>query len=233
MSTHKFTLSVKEKSKNKNESNNIKPILYEDIIKKYKNNKTKIGIDISHWQGNIDFLQLKKEGVEFAYIRVGRGDGIGNDYVIDSKFKQNIEGFNKVGIPIGVYFYSYANSKKDAKKEAEWVLKQIKNYQVDLEIVFDWENWNLYQDFNLSFYNLTEVSNTFVKVIEKAGYKGMLYSSKNYLETVWYPVKYPIWLAHYTDKTNYQGKYKLWQLCNNGKIKGIEENLVDINIMYE
>ena len=101
----------KEKSKNKNESNNIKPILYEDIIKKYKNNKTKIGIDISHWQGNIDFLQLKKEGVEFAYIRVGRGDGIGNDYVIDSKFKQNIEGFNKVGIPIGVYFYSYANSK--------------------------------------------------------------------------------------------------------------------------
>ena len=232
-STHKFTLSVKEKSKNKNESNNIKPILYEDIIKKYKTNKTKIGIDISHWQGNIDFLQLKKEGVEFAYIRVGRGDGIGNDYVIDTKFKQNIEGFNKVGIPIGVYFYSYANSKKDAKKEAEWVLKQIKNYQVDLEIVFDWENWNLYQDFNLSFYNLTEVSNTFVKVIEKAGYKGMLYSSKNYLETVWYPVKYPIWLAHYTDKTNDQGKYKLWQLCNNGKIKGIEENLVDINIMYE
>ena len=68
---------------------------------------------------------------------------------------------------------------------------------------------------------------------EKAGSKGMLYSSKNYLETVWYPVKYPIWLAHYTDKTNYQGKYKLWQLCNNGKIKGIEENLVDINIMYE
>ena len=123
--------------------------------------------------------------------------------------------------------------KKMQKKEAEWVLKQIKNYQVDLEIVFDWENWNLYQDFNLSFYNLTEVSNTFVKVIEKAGYKGMLYSSKNYLETVWYPVKYPIWLAHYTDKTNYQGKYKLWQLCNNGKIKGIEENLVDINIMYE
>lgn len=232
-SSHDFTLIVKEKNKaNKENNNNIKTTAFKDIIKEYKTKNTKIGIDISHWQGNIDFSQVKKEDVEFVYIRVGRGDGIGKDLVLDTKFKQNIEGFNKVGIPVGVYFYSSANSKKDAKKEANWVLKQIKNYKVDLEIVFDWENWNSFQDFNLSFYKLTDLSNTFLETIEKNGYNGMLYSSKNYLENIWYPVKYPVWLAHYTTKTDYQGKYKIWQLCNNGKIKGIEDNLVDINIMY-
>ena len=67
--------------------------------------------------------------------------------------------------------------------------------------------------------------------LEKKGYKAMLYSSKNYLEKIWLPTKYPKWLAHYTEKTDYQGKYKFWQLCNDGKISGIN-GPVDINIMY-
>ena len=67
--------------------------------------------------------------------------------------------------------------------------------------------------------------------MEKAGYEGMLYSSKYYLENVWFDHKYPVWLAHYTNKTNYQGEYKVWQMCNNGRIPGISGD-VDINIMY-
>ncbi len=233
-STKNFTLNVKEKSKNQsNVPTEVKSTNYEDIIKEHKTKNTKIGIDVSHWQGDIDFSKVKESGVEFVYIRVGRGDGIGGKYVLDSKFKQNIEGFNKVGIPVGVYFYSYANSKKDAEKEAKWVLKQIKKYKVDLEIAFDWENWNSFQEFNLSFHKLTEVSNTFNKTIEEKGYKGMLYSSKNYLETIWKNEDYPVWLAHYTTKTDYQGKYKIWQISSNGKVNGIDDNLVDINIMYD
>lgn len=233
-SSNDFILKVKEKSEEKpNNSSEAKTTKYEDIVKKHKTDKTKIGIDVSHWQGDIDFEKVKEAGVEFAYIRVGRGDGIGGDYVLDSKFKQNIEGFNKVGIPVGIYFYSYANTKTDAIKEAKWVMKQIKKYQVDLEIVFDWENWSSFQEFDLSFHKLSELSNTFNKVVESKGYQGMLYSSKNYLETIWSPVDYPVWLAHYTSKTDYQGKYKLWQICSNGKVAGIDDNLVDINIMYE
>ena len=140
---------------------------------------------------------------------------------------------NKVKIPVGIYFYSYANSKNDAIKEAKWVISKIKKYNVELEIAFDWENWSEFQEFDLSFYHLTEAAQAFIDTVEKAGYKGMLYSSKNYLENIWLPLKGNIWLAHYTSQTTYEGKYKVWQLCNNGKVDGINDNYVDIDIMYK
>lgn len=233
-STNNFNLIVKEKTPNTGSS---KPTstptqAFSDIVSKYKSEKTKIGLDVSHWQGDIDFQKVKDAGVEFVFIRVGSQRGIGGEYFVDNKFERNIKGFKEVGIPVGVYFYSYANSNLAAKVEAEWVLKQIKDYKLELPVVFDWENWSFYQEFNLSFYNLTEMANTYLKTIEKAGYKGMLYSSKNYLETVWFETKYPTWLAHYTSQTTYQGDYKFWQLCSNGRVDGINGN-VDINVMYE
>ena len=98
-------------------------------------------------------------------------------------------------------------------------------------MVFDWENWSFYQEFNLSFYSISEIAKTYLNEMEKAGYEGMLYSSKYYLENVWFKQKYPVWLAHYTTKTNYQGEYKVWQMCSNGRVDGIYGD-VDINIMY-
>ncbi len=231
-SRHNFVLNVREKPKSST-SNNNSFVNFSDLVEKYKTDKTKMGIDISHWQGNIDFQKVKEAGVEFVYIRVGRGNGIGGEYVIDKKFEENIEGFNKVGIPVGVYFYSFANSVQDATEEAKWVLQHIKNYDVDLEIVFDWENWSSFQEFDLSFKKLTNLASSFGKVVKNKGYQAMLYSSKNYLENVWYPVDFPVWLAHYTDNTDYSGEYKVWQLCNNGRVDGIDDNLVDIDIMYE
>ena len=71
-----------------------------------------------------------------------------------------------------------------------------------------------------------------METIENAGYKSMLYSSKSYLEYIWLPTKYDIWLAHFTDKTNYKGKYKFWQLCDNGYVDGIIGG-VDVDIMYD
>ena len=204
---------------------------FSDIVKKHKTENTKIGLDVSKWQGDINFEQVKNAGVEFVFIRVGTQKGIGGEYVLDPKFEQNIKGFQKVGIPIGVYFYTYADSNKSAKADAKWVVEQIKPYKIQLPVVFDWENWSFYQEFNKSFYNLTEMANSYFKVIEKAGYKPMLYSSKNYLENIWFKTKYPVWLAHYTDKTTYEGDYYIWQLCSNGRIPGINGN-VDINIMY-
>ena len=236
ISAHSFILKVKEKSNNKNTSSNSSYTEYtsfNDIVKEYKNNNTKIGIDISHWQGKIDYKKVKASGVEFVYIRVGRGNGIGEDYVLDDKFEEYIKGFNKVKIPVGVYFYSNANSKEDAIKEAKWVLSKIKKYQVDLEIVFDWENWDYFQEYDLSFFSLTEMAKAFINTVEKAGYKGMLYSSKYYLENIWFPLKSNIWLAHYINQTNYEGQYQVWQICDDGKVDGIADNLVDINIMYK
>ena len=201
-----------------------------DAYNKTKN--TKIGIDVSHWQGTIDYKKVKEQGVEFAFIRIGSQKGIDGKYYLDEKFKENIEGFTKQKIPVGVYFYSYAKNKEDAKKEAKWIIKQLKGYKISLPIVFDWENWYLYQDFNMSFYHLTEVANSFVKTIEKNNYQAMVYSSKNYLEKVWKKIDSKIWLAHYTERTDYQGEYSVWQMCDNGEIEGITENTVDIDIMY-
>ena len=226
-----FTLNVRAPSGGGSSSSSRTRTDFADVIREYKNESTEIGIDVSHWQGDIDFDALKEAGVEFIIIRVGTADGIDGDYVLDRKFIQNIEGANKVGIPVGIYFYSYADTKERAVADANWILEQIEGYDVDLPIAFDWENWSFYNDFNLSFFGLTDMANSFLSVFEDAGYEGMLYSSKNYLERIWLDTNYPIWLAHYTSQTNYEGDFDFWQLCNNGRVDGIDGD-VDINIRY-
>ncbi len=231
-----FTLHIierKEKNENTSASTNPQITQFSVVKEKYKNKDTKIGIDVSHHQGIIDYEKVKEAGVEFVFIKVGSQKGKNGDYYLDNKFKENIEGFNKVGIPIGIYFFSYADSNKEAQRQATWVLKQIKNYKIDLPIVFDWENWSNYREYNLSFYHLTKMANTFINKVEDKGYYGMIYSSKNYLEKVWFKSNTNIWLAHYTSQTNYEGEYKVWQICDNGKIDGINDNYVDIDIMYK
>ena len=148
---------------------------FSDIVKKHKTENTKIGLDVSKWQGDINFEQVKNAGVEFVFIRVGTQKGIGGEYVLDPKFEQNIKGFQKVGIPVGVYFYTYADSNKSAKADAKWVVEQLKPYKIDLPVAFDWENWNYYNFYELSFYELTEMAEAFLDVLKDAGYKGMLH----------------------------------------------------------
>ena len=120
---------------------------------------------------------------------------------------------NKYDIAVGIYFYSYASSSKEAINDAKWLLEQINGYEVNLPIAFDWEDWNDFNSYNLSFFGLTSLAEDFLKTIEDAGYKGMIYGSKNYLENIWLKTKYDTWLAHYTTQTNYQGNYKFWHGC--------------------
>ncbi len=232
--TKKFTLQVYEPKPSKGSTTTTKPKVtyqkFEDLKKIYKSETTEMGIDVSKWQGDIDFAALKKAGVEFIFIRVGTIDKDG-ECVLDPKFVQNIEGANKVGIKAGVYFYSYASTLEEARKEARWVLKQIKPYRIDLPVVFDWEDWEDFNQYHLSFFGLTSMAEEFLKVIKQNGYEGMLYSSKYFLEQIWFPTEYPIWLAHYTSKTNYQGKYEYWQMCSDGSVDGIE-GAVDVNVHY-
>ena len=226
----KFNLKVYQPKKNSKQTKTI-PIYLEDVIKTYKIYNNKIGIDVSKWQEDIDFKKVKKSGVEFVMIRVGTTNSKTNEFILDPKFKQNIENAQKVGLDIGIYFYSYANTRKQAKEEAKWVIKQIKDYNVTLPVVFDWEDWNNFNHHKVSFFSLTKVAEEFMKTVERKGYTGMLYSSKTYLENIWFETSYDIWLAHYTKNTDYKGKYKMWQLTNNGKVDGINTP-VDINIMY-
>ena len=231
ISEKKFTLNVNEPSDNKG-SNGVKTVTeFSDVIKNYKNDNTQIGIDVSKWQGDIDFSKLKNAGVEFVIIRVGSSNGINGENFVDSKFVQNIKNANSVGIPVGIYFYSYANSVDRAVSDAKWIIDQIKDYKVELPIAFDWENWGSFNKYELSFFGLTNMAKKFMDTVKNVGYDAMLYSSKTYLENIWMSVDYPVWLAHYTKNTNYTGDYSYWQLCSNGRVDGINGD-VDIDIRY-
>lgn len=234
ISEQKFNLYVVE-PKPSTGGNNSKPLpktYFSDIVANHKTEDTEIGLDLSEWQGTVDFEKLKEAGVEFVILRVGGTKGIKGDYFLDGKFIENITKANEIGMPVGIYFYSYANSKEKVLKDAEWIYEQIKPYKVDLPIAFDWENWSFYNDFNLSFYKLTDMANSYLNYFKSKGYDGLLYGSKNYLEQIWLDTDYPIWLAHYSKSTSYQGNYHYWQICNNGRVDGVNAD-VDIDIRYK
>ena len=225
-----FTLYVYEPS-NSNKSYTYSTIDISKIIKQYKNENTQIGIDVSEWQDEIDFEKIKDDGVEFIIIRIGSSKGTNGERFIDSEFLNNIKKANNLNMPVGIYYFSYANSKEQAIDEAKWVLNLIKDYKVELPIAYDWEDWSDYNSYHLSFYNLTEMAKGFMDTISEAGYTAMLYSSKNFLENIWMKTKYKTWLAHYVDESSYKGEYSYWQLCSNGKVNGINGG-VDVNIRY-
>ena len=228
-----FTLKVVS-SIPKTPSNPSGPINYLDynnLYNEYKTDNTKIGIDISRWQGDVDFEALSKANVEFIMIRLGGQDGIDGDYYIDSKFERNMENAKKYGFDVGVYFYSYAYTKEEAIKQAKYVIENLKEYKLKLPIVFDWECWNKFNKFKVSFYDVTQVQNTFLNYVESKGYKSARYGSKNYLTNVWQDSNHLTWLAHYISQTTYQGEYFMWQRCDTGKVSGIN-GAVDVDILY-
>ncbi len=204
---------------------------FKNIYKKYKTNNTLIGLDLSKWQEQVDFDKIKAQGVEFVMLKIGGQSEKSGKLELDPYFINNIEEALKRELKVGVYFYSHATSTNEARKQAEWVVKNLKEYPLSLPIAFDWENWNQYTSYHLSFHTLNNIANTFFTTLETKNYQTMLYSSKYYLDTVWYKEEYNTWLAHYTTDSKDKAEYNMWQLCNDGKIEGID-SLVDIDILY-
>lgn len=205
---------------------------FKDVYKERKNDNTLVGIDVSKYQGDIDWQKVKDAGVEFAIIRLGYRYFYDEPLSLDPYFQKNIEGASKVGIKIGLYFYSYAKNEKDATQEANFVLDNIKGYNIEMPIAFDWESFNYFNAGQMNLFDLRGASNAFLKTIKDAGYTPVHYASKSYLEYIWLPIDYDIWLAHYTKETSYKGDYVMWQLSSNGKVDGIN-NYVDINVYYK
>jgi len=217
---------------NNNSNYKVNKKSFSEIRNNHRTNDTFVGIDISKWQGTINYQKTVDAGIDFVMIKLGGSNGINGDYYIDPKFIDNIKAYQELNIPVGVYFYSYANNITKAKEDALWVIEQIKEYNIELPIALDWENWSSFNKFNISFKTLSEIGDVFIKTLEKNGYHGMIYGSKNYLEKIWDTKNHDVWLAHYTDKTDYSGKYIMWQLTSGGVIKGITENTVDVDILY-
>lgn len=230
----KFKLKVVDKITKVNINKTPKYLYISDIIKKYKNDNTSIGIDISKWQGNVDFEKVKDAGIEFVIMRIGSQRDPADDIEVDVRFKEYYKAVKDAGLKLSVYVYNTAISTEDGEKVAKWVIDMLDGEKLDYPIAYDWENWSNFNKYNISLHTLSDSYLAFEKTLKKAGYDSMLYSSKFYLENVWMNFDNSnIWLAHYTDKTDYQGKYMLWQMTSLAKIDGITENTVDIDILYK
>lgn len=195
------------------------------------------GIDVSKWQGDIDWKEVKKAGISFAFIRVAaRGTAAAGGRITDPKAVVNMKGCEENGIPYGVYVFSQALTQKEAKEEADWVLEMIEGYHPTLPIVFDYE----YSDggrltTGLSLTKKTNNCLAFCKKIRDAGYQPMLYANKSFLTNSInadaISQTYPIWLAHYSNETDYTGDYDYWQYSSSGEVNGISGH-VDMNVRY-
>lgn len=189
------------------------------------------GIDVSHFQGNIDWNKVKGN-IDFAILRLG-WIGNNNNHTLDTKFETYYNACKSVGIPIGVYVYNYCNSQNTAKSGAEWTVNQLKDKGIDLPIYIDMEDRSIE---NLGKDKLTSICIAFNTVIENAGYWAGVYANlnwyTNYLNKDTIKARYTTWVAHYgISQDRYVGQYDMLQYSDTGKISGISGN-VDMDIMY-
>lgn len=184
------------------------------------------GIDVSKYQGDIDFDKVKNDGIEFVIIRIGYG---GSAPVKDSKFEENYKNAKKAGLKIGTYLYSYVNSDSDVRAETDAILKWLSGKNFELPFYLDVED-NKTQG-GLSRSELTNYVYEICENVEKAGYFTGIYASKNWLETkldMTRLKRFTIWLAQWTTNPTYQGSYAMWQYTSNGSVNGINGR-VDMN----
>ena len=196
---------------------------------------SRVGVDVSKWNGNIDWDRVKNAGVEFAIIRAGYRGSVTGSLVEDSCFTANMRGAAASGVPVGVYFFTQAVNEVEAVEEASAVLELIREYDLDYPVFIDTEGagGNGRAD-NLDVDTRTLVCEAFCRTIANAGYTAGVYASRNWYNNnlhVENLENYCIWLAEYRHAPLYQGFYHMWQYTSKGAIDGIEGN-VDMNISY-
>lgn len=191
---------------------------------------SKFGIDVSKYQGNIDWGKVKASGIDFVILRVGIGDNIVTQD--DVKFKYNADACTRLGIPFGVYIYSYATDVNHALSEARHVLRLIKDYKIDYPVYYDLEDAGTTQ--KCSKMVIGDMAEVFCTEIQKEGYYPAIYANKYWFTSVLTDKrfdKWDKWVAQYSSKCTYVGSYQMWQKASNGHINGIVGN-VDINECY-
>ena len=193
------------------------------------------GVDVSYYQGNIDWEQVADSGIEFAMIRVGyRGYGSGK-LVEDEKFHQNIRGALAAGLDVGVYFFSQALNVDEALEEADFMLERIKNYDITMPVVFDWEFVNdEARTAGMDRRTLTDCTLAFCRYMEEKGYQPMSYFNTFQMRNdlnIWELEDYPYWLALYKNRMTFPYEVEMWQYSCTGRVPGIQGD-VDMNLYF-
>lgn len=184
------------------------------------------GIDVSAWQGKIDWQAVKNDGIQFAFVRIGHGA-----HVLDTYYSQNMKGAQEAGIPVGVYMYSTAKNEAEAIADAQFVIRNMEGYLVSYPVVIDLEDAS--QD-SLSKYQLGRIAKVFCDEVRAAGYTPMLYCNEN-----WYKNRIDVsqitdvekWIARWNVRYDTSIPRGIWQ-SGVGRIQGVNTN-VDIDFGYK
>lgn len=207
---------------------------FSDFVSQYGGDGKRLGIDVSAWQGDIDFEAVKNAGCEFVMIRVGYCYDEEETPTLDDWFFSNISEAQAAGLDTGIYYYSADNTPEKLAAHTEWILQQLEGRSLSLPAAFDWEEFGNFQQYGMSIHDLNELYSQFSETMRAHGFSSMLYSSKNFLNNFWTEETKSldsVWLAHFVEDTDYTGEYAMWQVCSAGTIDGID-GYVDFDIMY-
>ena len=195
---------------------------------------SKIGVDVSAWQKEVNWPLVKAAGMEFAMLRFAMRGSTEGGLWVDDYAQANYRGAKDAGLEVGGYFFSQALSVEEAIEEAEFVLELVKDWKLELPIVFDWEQtWE--RTSNMDPRTLTDCAKAFCQTIEEAGFEAMVYFNMNqayddiYLEEL---TEYDFWLALYESDMVFPYKVDMWQYSCTGSVPGVE-GPVDLNILFE
>ncbi len=208
---------------------------FESFSSNYKETGTSLGIDVSRWQGDIDYEKVKASGVDFVIMRIGGYDD-GSHYT-DRCYKANIQNARAAGLKIGIYWHAEESTEEEVKQSVKYMMDVLGGEKLDFPIAYDWEDFAHFEDYGMSMYDLNDCYQVFAGECSKYGYNTCLYSSMNFLNNTWslsgaaLGTDIPVWLAHYTSNTSYQGKYFMWQHSSTGYVDGIN-GPVDLNVLY-
>lgn len=211
-------------------SNEHTTLAYSDFMARYPDSDIAYGIDVSRYQGDIDFNAVKEAGCEFVMLRamIYNNGELGED----KKFEEYYADAKEAGLLIGVYYYSTDSDPEELHEHCDELLAVLEGKELDLPVAFDWESWSHFQKYHMSIVDINNLFYEFAGIMEENGYSTILYGSKYYLEIIWEPAGYDVWLAHYVKETSYEGDYAMWQTGSIGRIDGISEDC-DTDILFK
>ena len=195
------------------------------------------GIDVSKYQGTIDWSAVKEEGIEYAFIRLGLRGYESAKIVLDEYYEANMKGANSAGVAAGVYFFTQAVTVEEAKEEADFVIEHLAGYDVSCPVVFDVEriSGGKGRADQLTKEERTDITIAFCEAVKAAGYTPMIYGNMKTFMIMLDLTQleaYDKWVAFYDEPMYYPYAFKIWQYTDEGKVAGIEGN-VDLNISFE
>ena len=191
------------------------------------------GIDVSAYQGNINWKKVKESGIDFAIIRLGYRGYESGKLVEDEYAKANLKNAKAAGLKVGAYFFSQALSIAETDQEIQFMLKVLGDTKLDMPIVLDWEiPADTARTRNMDARTLTDIQLHFCGNMKKMGYQPMVYFNWRQSEKLYVLhdlEDYPFWLALYQDRMTYPWKVEMWQYSDKGRVPGINGN-VDLNV---